>query len=103
MLYEPLQNRRQYNIRDQYGDCFLQANKLFWLPSFLLREDPDQRVIPPAELIEYMNNKEIAEPAEMNEELARKVKKYVDENYLILLMSGGDADVWLRKSFGGNV
>lgn len=103
VLYEPLQNRRQYNIRDQYGDCFLQANKLFWLPSFLLREDPDQRVIPPAELIEYMNNKEIAEPAEMNEELARKVKKYVDENYLILLMSGGDADVWLRKSFGGNV
>lgn len=103
VLYEPLQNRRQYNIRDQYGDCFLQANKLFWLPSFLLREDPGQRVIPPAELIEYMNNKEIAEPAEMNEELARKVKKYVDENYLILLMSGGDADVWLRKSFGGDV
>ena len=103
VLYEPLQNRRQYNIRDQYGDCFLQANKLFWLPSFLLREDPGQRVIPPAELIEYMKNKEIAEPAEMNEELARKVRKYVDENYLILLMSGGDADVWLRKSFGGDV
>lgn len=100
VLYEPLQNRRQYNIRDQYGDCFLKAQKLFWLPSFLLREDPGQRVIPPAELIEYMDNKEIAEPAEMNNELAEKVKKYIDDGYLILLMSGGDADVWLRKSFG---
>ena len=100
VLYEPLQNRRQYNIREQYGDCFLGAKKLFWLPSFLLREDPDQRIIPPTELIEYMNNKEIAEPAEMNDELVEKVKKYIDENYLILLMSGGDADVWLRKSFG---
>ncbi len=100
VLYEPLQNRRQYNIRDQYGDCFLKAKKLFWLPSFLLREDPGQRVIPPAELIEYMDNKEIAEPAEMNNDLAEKVKKYIDDGYLILLMSGGDADVWLRKSFG---
>ena len=100
VLYEPLQNRRQYNIMDQYGDCFLKAEKLFWLPSFLLREDPDQRVIPPAELIEYMDNKEIAEPAEMNDELVEKVKKYINDGYLILLMSGGDADVWLRKSFG---
>lgn len=100
VLYEPLQNRRQYNIRDQYGDCFLEATKLFWLPSFLLREEPGQRVIQPAELIEYMDNKEIAEPAEMNDELVEKVKKYQEEGYLILLMSGGDADVWLRESFG---
>jgi len=101
VLYEPLQNRRQYNIRNQYGDCFLKASKLFWLPSFLLREEPGQRIIPPTELIECMDNKEIAEPAEMNDELVVKVKEYIDDNYLILLMSGGDADVWLRKSFGG--
>lgn len=99
VLYEPLQNMRQYNIRDQYGDCFLGVEKLFWLPSFQLREDPNLAILTPAELIEYMDNKEIAEAAEMNDDLVEKVREYQDD-YLILLMSGGDADVWLRKSFG---
>ena len=102
VIYEPLQNMRQYNIRDKYKDCFSGADKIFWLPSFQLRENPDLAILSPSDLIQHIDNKEIAEPAEMNSDLVGKINFYQKNNYLILLMSGGDADVWFRDSFGGD-
>ena len=100
MVYEPLQNRRQYQVRDNYGDVFAGIDKLFWVPTFQLREDPNQPVLTPEDLIPYMNNPEIAEPAELNDELSQKLHQLRDDGWMILMEAGGaTGDEWLRKEF----
>ena len=100
MVYEPLQNRRQYQVRDNYGDVFIGIDKLFWVPTFQLREDPNQPVLTPEDLIPYMNNPEIAEPAELNNELSQKLHQLRDDGWMILMEAGGaTGDEWLRKEF----
>ena len=46
-----------------------------------------------------LSNKEVAEAAEMNDDLAKKLWGYVDEGYLVVLMTAGPADEWFRKIF----
>ena len=100
IVYQPHQNTRQHEVREEYRDSFLGADKVFWVPTYLTREDPDLAVLTPEELINELSNKEIAEPAELNEELATKLNNYLSDNYLVLLMTAGPADDWLRENFG---
>ncbi|MDO4967263.1 MAG: Mur ligase domain-containing protein [Candidatus Saccharibacteria bacterium] len=96
-LYEPHQNTRQHEVKDGYKNAFLGVDKLFWLPTYLTRENPDLEILKPEDFIADLENKENAEPADLNNELAEKIKKYQEENYLILLMTAGPADEWLRN------
>ena len=98
-VYQPLQNMRQYEVRHQYGDTFKGVDKLFWVPTFLLREDPSLAIITPAELITEMNNPEIAEAADMDDVLGEKLRTLQKEGWLIILLAGGGADKWFRKVF----
>lgn len=99
VVYQPHQNTRQHEVWPGYKDAFLGAEKVFWLPTYLTREDPSLEVLTPEKLISGLSNAEIAEPAEANDDLARKLKKYQAENYLVLLMTAGPADAWFRKIF----
>ena len=54
----------------------------------------------PVELIRGLSNKDVAEVAELNDELAEKLKRYVADGYLVILMTAGPADTWLREKFG---
>ena len=101
-LYEPHQNVRQHKIIDEYHNAFMGAEKIFWLPTFLTREDPRLKILRPADFIKKLDNKEIAEAARMNFDLEEKIRKYQKENYLILLMTAGPADKWIRDLFGDN-
>ena len=97
VVYQPHQNVRQHEVKDEYKKAFLGADKIFWLPTYLTRENPDLVVLTPEDLISVLENKEVAESAEMNDELAEKLKKYVNDGYLVVLMTAGPADEWLRK------
>lgn len=102
VVYEPLTNRRQHYMMDDYQDCFAGATKVYWLPSYLAREDPNLRVIPPAELISHLSDPRIAEPAEMGDELKAIIQKHLDEGAMVVGMAGGGGsslDEWLRKEF----
>lgn len=102
VVYEPLTNKRQYEIKDQYKDTFAGVKKLYWVPSYLTREDPSQHVLTPGELIEYMGNTEIAEPAELNDSLKQKVSQHTLNGDLVICISGGGGgslDEWIRKNF----
>ncbi|MBR3172684.1 hypothetical protein IKF21_02105 [Candidatus Saccharibacteria bacterium] len=99
IVYQPHQNTRQHEVREGYVDAFKDADKLFWLPTYLTREDPNLPVLTPAELIAGLNNKQIAETAELSDELKQKLKEYLDNNYLIILMTAGPADKWFRDNF----
>lgn len=102
VLYEPLTNRRQHYIREDYKDCFAGADHLYWLPTYLAREDPSQKLLTPEDLIPYITNAEIAEPAELNEALQTAITQHLADGDMVVLMGasgGGSADEWLRNHF----
>ena len=98
-IYQPHQNTRQHEVYQGYRDAFLAANRVYWLPTYLTRENPDLAVMTPADLISVLSNKGIAAPAELGDELAAIIRDAVSENYLVLLMTAGPADKWLRDNF----
>lgn len=97
VVYQPHQNTRQHEVRDGYRRAFNGADKIFWLPTYLTRENPKLEVLTPEQLIAGLDNCEVAEAAELNDELAARLKHYLAEDYLVILMTAGPADEWLRK------
>ena len=99
VIYQPHQNVRQHEVRDKYRDVFVGASKVYWLPTYLVREDPNLAVITPREFVAQLSNREVAEPAELSDDLAQKIYEYLNNDYLVVLMTAGPADEWLRKTF----
>jgi UDP-N-acetylmuramate--alanine ligase len=97
VVYQPHQNTRQHEIRHLYKDAFLGVDKLFWLPTYLTRENPDLSILTPAELVNELDNPSIAEAAELNDELAAKIKDLLAQKYLVVLITAGPADTWFRN------
>lgn len=103
VVYEPLTNRRQHYMLNDYSDCFTGATHVYWTPSYLAREDPAQRIIPPEELISHLADPSIAEPAELDENLKQAIQKHLDDGTMVVAMvggGGGSLDEWLRQEFG---
>lgn len=104
-VYEPLTNRRQHFMLNEYADCFKGAAKVYWLPSYLAREDPAQRVIPPEELISHLDDPKIAEPCTRDTHLRLKIEKHLSQGDIVVCMAGGGGDSldeWIRKEFHGD-
>ena len=88
---------------DAYADAFTGTKKVYWLPTYLTRENPDLKILTPDDYISRLSNKKVAEPAELGDELAAALAKWHDRGYLVLLMTAGPADLWLRKLvYAGN-
>ena len=98
-VYEPHQNTRQHEVKSGYKMAFKDAKKIFWLPTYLTREDESLEVLTPEDFIKDLINSESAEPAKMDDAFADCLKNLRDEGYLILLMTAGPADAWLRQIF----
>lgn len=94
VVYQPHQNVRQHEVREGYKEAFKKADKVLWLPTYLVREDPNLKILTPEELIEEIEN---AEVAELNDELYEKMLALKNEGYLVMLMTAGPADEWLRN------
>lgn len=101
-IYEPLTNRRQHYMIDDYKDCFKGAEKVYWLPSYLAREDPSQRIIPPAEMITHLSDPSIAQACEQDDNLKKAIQKHLDNKDLVVAIAGGGGDSldeWIRDNF----
>lgn len=102
VVYEGLTNARQYFIMNDYKDVFTGAAQVYWVPSYLAREDPNQRIIPPSELITRLSDPTIAVPAELNADLKRTIESHLTKGDMVVAMSGGGGhslDEWLRQEF----
>ncbi len=102
VVYEPLTNRRQHYMINDYKDCFAGAAQVYWLPSYLAREDPDMRVIPPEELIARLSDPSLAVPADRDSSLKRTIVAHLAKGDLVVGIAGGGGnslDEWLRKEF----
>lgn len=102
IVYEPLTNRRQHFMLQEYGDCFDGAEKVYWVPSYLAREDSSQRIIAPAELISHLSNPSIATARERDDQLKQTIRQHLDNGDMVVAMAGGGGDSlddWLRQNF----
>ncbi len=97
VVYEPHQNTRQHEVLAGYRKVFEGAEHIFWLPTYLTRENPDLKVLTPVEFIARLSNSVNAEPAEVGRELKEKLDKYLADGYLLLFMSAGPLDGWVRE------
>ena len=99
VVYEPHQNTRQHEVLRLYEKAFLGVDKIYWLPTYLTRENPALPVLKPDDFIDELENKEVAEAANIGDILAQKLKADISEGYIIVLMTAGPADKWLRDNF----
>ncbi len=97
LVYQPHQNVRQHELRSHYTDCFKQADKIYWLPTYLTREDPALPVLTPRELIDNVSNKDDVIVSDLNDDLWRNIQSEIDNGSLVLIMGAGSIDDWVRK------
>jgi UDP-N-acetylmuramate--alanine ligase len=97
LVYQPHQNRRQHEIRGLYRNTFKQAEKVYWLPTYLSREDPDLPILTSADLVEHVSNKDAVLASEMNDELWTAIELHRASGDLVLCMGAGSIDSWVRS------
>jgi UDP-N-acetylmuramate--alanine ligase len=97
LVYQPHQNVRQHEIRDQYVDSVFQnADEIYWLPTYLSREDPNLAVLTPEQLTATLYDS-IFHFADLNDELWKEIEKARQDGKLVLCMGAGSIDGWLRE------
>lgn len=102
VVYEPLTDRRQHYMINDYKDCFSGAAQVYWVPSYLAREDPNVRILPPSELISHLSDPTIAKPALRDDDLKRTIQAHLDKGDMVVCIAGGGGDSlddWIRDNF----
>jgi UDP-N-acetylmuramate--alanine ligase len=102
VVYEGLHNTRQHFIKDELAGLFAGVKQLYIVPSYLAREDPNLKLLSPADLKALMHPEiqALTIPAGLDDELAAHIKKHAADGDLVLCISaggGGSLDEWLRK------
>ena len=98
VVYEPHSNQRQHLVKDQYKDLFKNVKWLYWLPTFLTREDPELPVLDPTDFIETLSNRQIASPAKMDRDLQTAIERELAAGSVVVGMSASGLDGWLREN-----
>jgi UDP-N-acetylmuramate--alanine ligase len=101
LVYQPHQNVRQHEIRDQYRDCFKGAEAVYWLPTYLSREDSSLPILTPTQLSEHVINNDIVHIAELDDDLWDTIQAAAGDGKLVLAMGAGNIDSWLRSRVAG--
>ena len=97
LIYQPHQNVRQHEIKDTYTtDVFKDASQVYWLPTFLTRENPDQEVLTPQDLT-YQLDKDRLTIADLNSDLEDIITTALKDGHLVLCMGAGTIDGWVRQ------
>lgn len=97
LIYQPHQNVRQHEIRSLYRNCFGEVTEVYWLPTYLSREDPDLRLLTPEELIADITNKESIHISDMTDGLWHLINLHRTNGDLVLCMGAGTIDGWIRS------
>jgi UDP-N-acetylmuramate--alanine ligase len=104
IIYEPLTNRRMHYTKQLHADVFDGVDALYWVPSYLAREDPNQELLTPTELIKHLDmpSRTVAKPMKLDAKLKTAIKQHLADGDLVVGLSGGGGgslDEWLRLSF----
>ncbi len=94
VVYQPHQNIRQHQL--DYKDSFAGAEKVYWLPTYLSREDPALPVLSPEQLSQTANHKNIT-VVDLNDNLVTTIKQELNAGKLVIIMGAGSIDEWARQ------
>lgn len=98
LIYQPHQNIRQHELRTEYTpDVFANAAMVYWLPTYLSREDPTLPILEPRQLTEQLAHNDTLHYASLDDALWKTIQKLIAENYLVVAMGAGSIDRWLRE------
>lgn len=97
LVYQPHQNIRQHEIKSLYRNCFTAASTVYWLPTYLSREDPNLAVLTIEELTMGISNYEAVHPSDMTDGLWRLIELHRKNGDLVLCMGAGSIDSWVRS------
>lgn len=98
LVYQPHQNIRQHHIKDDYKHCFSGIKKLYWLPTFLSRED-GQEILKPEFLMAKVEGNFEKNLAQKDENLAKNLQQDLKNGNIVVFMGAGDIDAWARENF----
>ena len=96
LVYQPHQNLRQHHLKENYTDQFESAETVYWLPTYLSREDESIPIVSFEELTKNISNKDAIMQADINDELWQKIEQARKDNKLVICMGAGSIDSWLR-------
>ncbi len=99
VIYQPHQNVRQHEIIDTYTNCFEGARKVYWLPTYLSRENQSLDILTPEQLTEGLSNRNSVEICDMDDALVESIQNELDAGAIVIGMAAGDFDHWLRENF----
>jgi len=98
LIYEPHQNARQYEIRDEYtDDVFRDASEIYWVPTYLTRGDSSRTILTPQDLTTAITDKQRLHFAELDDTLWQNIQQARDRSALVLVMGAGTIDNWVRS------
>ena len=96
LVYQPHQNIRQHEVRNDYTDVVFQdADTVYWLPTYLSREDPTLPVLTPEQLSSNLSGDKVR-VADLDDELWQHIKNDTASGCLVLVMGAGSIDAWVR-------
>lgn len=97
LIYQPHQNIRQHEVRKLYtDDIFKDADEIYWLPTYLTREDPLLAILTPEQLAAPLTESSI-HLAKLDDELWQTVETHRAAGHLVLCMGAGTIDGWIRQ------
>ena len=100
LVYQPHQNIRQHEVRERYTDeIFAHASEIYWLPTYLTREDPNLPVLMPEELTRQLTTDKV-HIAQLDKALWHTIEQQRARGTLVLGMGAGTIDGWLREQLG---
>lgn len=98
LVYQPHQNIRQHEIREAYTDgVFEDADEVYWLPTYLSREDPRLEILSPDTLTTQLTSTQL-HLAECDDQLRSEIARHQKAGHLVLGMGAGSIDGWLRQA-----
>ncbi len=97
LVYQPHQNRRQHEIKEAYTTQFEKARRIYWLPTYLSREDPTLPILTPEKLTEHVSNRAQITYADCNDALWEAIEAEREHGALVLCMGAGSIDQWVRQ------
>ena len=97
LVYQPHQNTRQHHVRSGYTDCMELAETIYWLPTYLSREDQSLPTLTIEQLTENLTNQQAVVASELDDALWRHITEARSAGKLVLCMGAGSLDSWVRQ------
>lgn len=94
LVYQPHQNVRQHEVKDHYTDAvFANAETVYWLPTYLSRENLDLAILSPDDLSKHVSNVIITD---LDDTLWQTINEARAQGKMVLCMGAGTIDGWIR-------